>query len=53
MMKMKTAMVLAAVSVMVSSCAETKSQAEIQGVSAQDPFYMIHGWPLCSKARRL
>jgi hypothetical protein len=44
MMKMKTAMVLAAVSVLVSGCAETKSQAEIQGVSAQDPFYMIHGW---------
>jgi hypothetical protein len=47
MMKMKTAMVLAAVSVLVSGCAETKSQAEIQGiqgVSAQDPFYLIHGW---------
>jgi len=43
-MKMKTAMVLAAISVLVSGCAETKSQAEIQGVSAQDPFYMIHGW---------
>jgi hypothetical protein len=38
-MKMKTAMVLAAVSVLVSGCAETKSQAEIQGVSAQDPWY--------------
>ena len=50
MMKMKTAMVLATVSVLVSGCAETKSQAEIQGqagiqgVSAQDPFYMIYGW---------
>jgi hypothetical protein len=43
-MKMKTAMVLAAVSVLVSGCAETKSQGTIQGVSAQDPFYMIHGW---------
>jgi outer membrane murein-binding lipoprotein Lpp len=47
-MKMKTAMVLAAVSVLVSGCAETKSQAEIQGqiqgVSAQDPWYMIYGW---------
>ncbi|MBV8100106.1 MAG: hypothetical protein JOZ31_13200 [Verrucomicrobia bacterium] len=45
MMKMKTAMILAAVSVLVSSCAETKSQAgihgEILGVSAQDPYYMI------------
>jgi outer membrane lipoprotein-sorting protein len=46
MMKMKTAMVLAAVSVLVSGCAETKSQAEtrIQNVSAQDPWYMIYGW---------
>jgi hypothetical protein len=44
MMKMKTAMVLAAVCVLVSGCAETKSQAGIQGVSAQDPFYMIQGW---------
>jgi hypothetical protein len=43
MMKMKTAMVLAAVSALVSGCAETKSQTEILGVSAQDPFYMIHG----------
>jgi hypothetical protein len=45
-MKMKTAMVLAAVSVLVSGCAETKSQAEIQiqGVSSQDPWYMIDGW---------
>jgi hypothetical protein len=44
MMKMKTAMVLAAVSVLVSGCAESKNQAEIQGVSGQDPFYMIDGW---------
>jgi hypothetical protein len=43
-MKMKTAMVLAAVSVLVSGCAETNSQATIQGVSAQDPYYMIRGW---------
>jgi hypothetical protein len=43
-MKMKTAMVLAAVSVLVSSCAETNSQTQIQGVSAQDPYYMIDGW---------
>jgi hypothetical protein len=43
MMKMKTAMVLAAVSVLVSGCAETNSQAQIQGVSAQDPYYMIDG----------
>ena len=41
---MKTAMVLAAVSVLVSGCAETNSQAKIEGVSAQDPFYMIDGW---------
>ena len=40
---MKTAMVLAAISVLVSGCAETNSQAGIQGVSAQDPFYMIDG----------
>jgi hypothetical protein len=46
MMNMKTAMVLAAVSVLVSGCAETKSQAGIQtyNVSAQDPWYMIDGW---------
>jgi hypothetical protein len=49
MMKMKTAMVLAAVSVLVSGCAETKSQGQIYGVSAQDPYYMIYeqdgiGW---------
>jgi hypothetical protein len=44
MMNEKTAMVLAAVSVLVSGCAETKSQAEIFGVSAQDPWYMIDGW---------
>jgi hypothetical protein len=44
MMKMKTAMVLAAVVVLVSGCAGTKSPPAIQGVSAQDPFYMIHGW---------
>jgi hypothetical protein len=44
MMKMKTAMVLAAVAVLVSGCAETKSPPAIQGVSAQDPFYMIYGW---------
>jgi hypothetical protein len=44
MMKMKTAMVLAAVSVLVNGCAETNSQAKIEGVSAQDPFYMIDGW---------
>ena len=43
-MKMKTAMVLAAFSVLVSGCAETNSQAKIEGVSAQDPYYMIHGW---------
>jgi len=43
-MKMKTAMVLAAVSVLVSGCAQTKSQGKIYGVSAQDPFYMIQGW---------
>jgi hypothetical protein len=43
-MKMKTAMVFAAVSVLVSGCAETKSAPEIQGVSAQDPLYMIYGW---------
>jgi hypothetical protein len=44
-MKIKTAMVLAAVSVLISGCAETKNQAAgIQGVSAQDPFYMIYGW---------
>jgi hypothetical protein len=30
--------------VLVSGCAETENQTEIQGVSAQDPFYMIHGW---------
>ena len=41
---MKTGMVLAAVSVLVSSCAETNSQTQIQGVSAQDPYYMIDGW---------
>ena len=51
----QTLLVLAAV-VLVSGCAETKSQggiqgqgdiqgqAGIQGVSAQDPFYMIYGW---------
>lgn len=33
-----------AVSVLVGGCAETKSQTEIKGVSAQDPFYMIDGW---------
>jgi hypothetical protein len=43
-MKMKAAMVLAAVSVLVSGCAETKSPQAIQGVSAQDPFYIIGGW---------
>jgi hypothetical protein len=41
---MKAAMILAAVSVLVSGCAETKSPPAIQGVSAQDPFYMIQGW---------
>ena len=41
---MKTAMVLGAVSVLVSGCAETNSQTGIQNVSAQDPFYMIDGW---------
>jgi len=44
MMKKKTAIVLAAVSVLVSGCAETKSQGQIYGVSAQDPFYMVQGW---------
>ena len=39
----QTLLVLAAV-VLVSGCAETKSQDGIQGVSAQDPFYMIYGW---------
>ena len=41
---MKTAMVLAAISVLISSCAETNSQDKIEGVSAQDPYYMIDGW---------
>ena len=41
---MKTAMVLATISVLVSGCAETNSQAKIEGVSAQDPFYLIDGW---------
>jgi hypothetical protein len=38
---MKTALVLAAVSMLISGCAETKSHEflEIQGVSAQDPWY--------------
>jgi len=44
MMKMKTAIVLAAVSVLVSGCAETKNQGQIYGISAQDPFYMVQGW---------
>jgi hypothetical protein len=44
MMNMKTAMVLAAVSVLACGCAETKNQAETFGVSAQDPWYMIDGW---------
>jgi hypothetical protein len=44
MMKMKTAMVLAAVSGLISGCAQTKSQVDrIQNVSAQDPWYMIDG----------
>ena len=43
-MKKKTVMVLAAVSVLVSGCAETNSQTGTQNVSAQDPFYMIDGW---------
>jgi hypothetical protein len=43
-MKMKTGVVLGAVSVLVSGCAETKSQDKIYGVSAQDPYYMIQGW---------
>ena len=44
MIKVKAAMVLAAISVLVSGCAEPKSAPAIQGVSAQDPFYMIQGW---------
>jgi hypothetical protein len=46
-MKMKTAMVLAAVSMPVSGCADYNSQAYppgTQGVSAQDRAYLIHGW---------
>ena len=44
MMKMKAAMVLPAVSVLVSGCAETTRQTGTQNVSAQDPYYMIQGW---------
>ena len=47
MMKMKTAMVLAAISVLLSGCGEYQSQGyapEIQGVSAQSRFYLIDGW---------
>jgi hypothetical protein len=44
MMKTKTAMVVAAVSVLVSGCAETTSQTGTRNVSAQDPYYMIQGW---------
>jgi hypothetical protein len=42
-MKTKTAMALAAVSVLVSACAEIDRQTGSQNVSAQDPFYMIVG----------
>jgi hypothetical protein len=45
-MNVKTAMVLAAVSVLVCGCAETKNQSQslgVPGVSAQDPWYMIDG----------
>jgi uncharacterized protein YceK len=44
MTKMKATMVLAAVSVLLSGCAETTSQTGTQNVSAQDPYYMIQGW---------
>jgi hypothetical protein len=41
---MKTVIALAAISVLVSGCAETKGQFDrIQNVSAQDPWYMIDG----------
>jgi hypothetical protein len=50
MMKMKAVMVLAAVSVLFSGCAEFKSQTgvngEIQGVSAQDPYYFLQATPV-------
>jgi hypothetical protein len=42
-MKTKMAMTLAAVSVLVSACAEIDRQTGNQNVSAQDPFYMIVG----------
>jgi len=54
-MMQKTAMVLAAVAGLLSSCEQSKSQAGsqsqygirgqagIEGVSAQDPFYLIDG----------
>lgn len=43
-MKMKTAVVLAAASVLVSGCAGTKTPTGLQNLSAQDPWYMIDGW---------
>jgi hypothetical protein len=37
----KIAMAMAAISALVSGCGELKTPTQVEGVSAQDPYYMI------------